>query len=76
MFTKLYKTINSLTQSYTIVLFKLQPLISEGKEQLYVLTVEDIEKAMRKAAAKQDFLEAARLRDVMFGLKAIYVEKF
>lgn len=38
--------------------------------------IEDVEKAMRKAAAKQDFLEAARLRDVMFGLKAIYVEKF
>jgi excinuclease ABC subunit B len=38
--------------------------------------IEEIEKAMRKAAGKQDYLEAARLRDIMFGLKAIYVEKF
>jgi excinuclease ABC subunit B len=38
--------------------------------------IEEVEKAMRKAAAKQDFLEAARLRDIMFGLKAIYAEKF
>lgn len=38
--------------------------------------IQDVEKAMRKAAAQQDFLEAARLRDVMFGLKALYVERF
>lgn len=38
--------------------------------------IDEVEKAMRKAAAKQDFLEAARLRDVMFGLKAILAEKY
>lgn len=35
-----------------------------------------VEKAMKKAAGQKDYLEAARLRDLLFNLKAIYVEKF
>jgi excinuclease ABC subunit B len=35
-----------------------------------------VEKAMKKAAGQKDYLEAARLRDLLFNLKAIYAEKF
>ena len=35
-----------------------------------------VEKAMKKAAGQKDYLEAARLRDLLFNLKAIHVEKF
>ena len=35
-----------------------------------------VEKAMKKAAGQKDYLEAARLRDLLFNLKAIYEEKF
>jgi excinuclease ABC subunit B len=38
--------------------------------------IEETKKVMMKASRTQDFLEAARLRDVMFTLKAIYEEKF
>ena len=38
--------------------------------------MDGIEKAMKKAAGQKDYLEAARLRDMLFSLKAIYVEKF
>ncbi|MCB0537741.1 MAG: excinuclease ABC subunit B, partial [Bacteroidetes bacterium] len=42
-------------------------------------TLEDkiakIEKAMKSAAGQKDYLEAARLRDILYSLKAIYVEK-
>ena len=38
--------------------------------------IDHVQKSMRKAAGTQDFVEAARLRDIMFGLKAIYKEKF
>lgn len=35
-----------------------------------------VEKAMKKAAGQKDYLEAARLRDMLFSLKAIYQDKF
>lgn len=38
--------------------------------------IDETKKVMMKASRTQDFLEAARLRDVMFTLKAIYEEKF
>ncbi|MGB0884824.1 MAG: excinuclease ABC subunit UvrB [Chitinophagales bacterium] len=38
--------------------------------------IDDVKSAMMKASRTQDFLEAARLRDVMFTLKAIMEEKF
>jgi excinuclease ABC subunit B len=38
--------------------------------------IDIVEKAMKKAAGQKDYLEAARLRDLLFNLKAIYVEKF
>ena len=38
--------------------------------------IEVTKKLMMKASRTQDFLEAARLRDIMFSLKVIYEEKF
>ena len=38
--------------------------------------IETVKKEMMKASRTQDFLEAARLRDVMFTLKAVFEEKF
>ena len=38
--------------------------------------IEETKKLMMKASKTQDFLEAARLRDLMFSLKVIYEEKF
>ena len=38
--------------------------------------IEATKKIMMKASRTQDFLEAARLRDIMFSLKVIYEEKF
>lgn len=38
--------------------------------------IEKARQAMQKASRQQDFLEAARLRDVMISLKSIYDEKF
>lgn len=35
-----------------------------------------VEKAMKTAAGQKDYIEAARLRDILYSLKAIYVEKF
>ncbi|MCB9256830.1 MAG: excinuclease ABC subunit UvrB [Chitinophagales bacterium] len=49
--------------------------IYANKEALQ-LKMDTVEKAMKKAAGQKDYLEAARLRDILFSLKAIYVEKF
>ena len=38
--------------------------------------IESVEKSMKKAAGQKDYLEAARLRDMLFNLKAIQKEKF
>ncbi|MFT4968856.1 MAG: excinuclease ABC subunit B [Chitinophagales bacterium] len=38
--------------------------------------IDSVEKAMKKAAGQKDFLEAARLRDMLMNLKVIYAEKF
>ncbi|MCB9227412.1 MAG: excinuclease ABC subunit UvrB [Chitinophagales bacterium] len=51
----------------------------EGESYNDKKTLEDkiakIEKAMKSAAGQKDYLEAARLRDILYSLKAIYVEK-
>ena len=38
--------------------------------------IDSVEKSMKKAAGQKDYLEAARLRDMLFNLKAIQKEKF
>jgi excinuclease ABC subunit B len=38
--------------------------------------IKAVEKAMKKSAGQKDYLEAARLRDMLFGLKAVHEEKF
>tara|TARA_B110000483_G_scaffold62694_2_gene78058 strand:- start:5228 stop:7252 length:2025 start_codon:yes stop_codon:yes gene_type:complete len=38
--------------------------------------IDSVEKSMKKAAGQKDYLEAARLRDMLFNLKAIHQEKF
>ena len=38
--------------------------------------IDSVEKSMKKAAGQKDYLEAARLRDMLFNLKAIQQEKF
>ena len=45
------------------------------KDQLQK-SIENTRKRMQKAARQTDYLEAARLRDEMFGLQAIMDEKF
>jgi excinuclease ABC subunit B len=45
-------------------------------EKKMLKKIEAVEKAMKKAAGQKDYLEAARLRDMLFGLKAIHQEKF
>lgn len=54
-----------------------------AEEEIKYLTKEKLEKiiakrksAMQKAAKQTDFLEAARLRDEMFELQAVYDEKY
>ncbi|MDD2199288.1 MAG: UvrB/UvrC motif-containing protein [Bacteroidales bacterium] len=39
-------------------------------------TIANTKKLMEQAAAKLDFIEAARLRDEMFALKKLLNEKF
>ncbi len=56
-------------------------MAAEGKEAYFTKDslekkIEAVKKMMMKASRTQDFLEAARLRDVMFSLKVIYEEKF
>lgn len=56
-------------------------MAAEGSEIYYTKEslqekIDETKKVMMKASRTQDFLEAARLRDVMFTLKAIYAEKF
>mgnify|MGYP002628062877 CR=1 FL=1 len=45
-------------------------------EKKILKKIEAVEKAMKKAAGQKDYLEAARLRDMLFGLKATHQEKF
>jgi excinuclease ABC subunit B len=39
-------------------------------------TVEDLKRAMKKAAKETDFMEAARLRDEMYAYEKILKERF
>ncbi len=52
------------------------PIIEYMTAEQLLSTIENTKKGMRKAAKKEDFMEAARLRDEMFQLQKIHTEKF
>lgn len=66
---------NSLEQ-HVDVAFAAEEGEAYTDEKKLTKKIEAVEKAMKKAAGQKDYLEAARLRDMLFGLKAIHEEKF
>jgi len=60
----------------TQLVIAAEPVVKYMSKEALQKAIENVKILMKKEAKEQNFMEAARLRDEMFALEAIYKQRF